>query len=75
MATQNKIATIIDTTTNETKIQNLVGEELEAIESEQNRLKSEFEAAQSKEASDQIAKAALLERLGITAEEAALLLS
>jgi hypothetical protein len=75
MATQNKIATIIDASTGQITTHALLGEELEAIETEQNRLKSIYEIAKAKEVTDAQAKAALLERLGISEAEAKLLLS
>jgi hypothetical protein len=74
MATLNKKVTIIDGITGEIVINDLVGKELQEIESEQNRLKLEFDAAKAQAIEDQISRSNLLERLGITAKEAVLLL-
>lgn len=52
----------------------LTAEEFAEIKSEQDRLAQEKAAADAKGSADADAKAALLERLGISAEEAALLL-
>ncbi len=72
MATQNNIVTEISA--DGVIERELTADEYAEIKSEQDRLALEKTAADAKSLADAHARAALLERLGITAEEAALLL-
>jgi len=69
MATQNKIIVKIDN-----EVIELLGAEKETFIADRNLIQAEIKKFEDAEAAKAIAKAALLERLGITAEEAALLL-
>jgi hypothetical protein len=73
MATQNN--TITEISADGVIERELTAEEYAEIKSEQDRLAQEKAAADAKVLADADAKALLLERLGMTAEEAALLLS
>lgn len=73
MATQNKTVTIIDAFG--VTERNLSADEYAEIKSEQDRLVQGKADADAKALADAEAKSALLERLGITEEEARLLLS
>ena len=72
MATQNNTITEIDT--NGVIVRELTAEEFAEIKSEQDRLAQEKANADAKAQAAIDAKAAILDRLGLTAEEAALLL-
>jgi len=72
MATQNN--TVTEISANGVIERELTAEEFAEIKSEQDRLAQEKAAADAQGLADANAKAVLLERLGITAEEAVLLL-
>jgi hypothetical protein len=72
MATQNN--TVTEISADGVIERELTAEEFSEIKSEQDRLAQEKDAADAQGLADANAKAALLERLGITIEEAALLL-
>jgi hypothetical protein len=66
---------IVDCSTGETSIVELTAEEIADLEAAQKAAESERVEREAKEAADAIAKSALLKKLGITQEEARLLLS
>ncbi len=66
---------IVDCSTGETSIVELTAEEVADLEAAQKAAESERVEREAKEAADAIAKSALLKKLGITQEEARLLLS
>lgn len=72
MATLSNITTQIDA--NGVTVRELTDEEYAEIKAEQDRLTEEKADADAKAEADAEAKSALLERLGITEEEAKLLL-
>ena len=72
MATQNN--TLTEISADGVIERELTAEEFAEIKSEQDRLAQEKSAADAQDLAAADAKAALLERLGISAEEAALLL-
>ena len=67
--------TTYDILTGETTVRDFTAEETAMYEAEQAKNLAKAQAAQAKAEADATAKAELLKRLGITAEEAALLLS
>jgi hypothetical protein len=66
---------IVDCSTGETSIVELTAEEIADLEAAQKAAESERVEREAKEAADATAKSALLKKLGITQEEARLLLS
>ena len=66
---------IVDCSTGETTEVELTAEEIKDMEAAQKAAESERVEREAKEAADAIAKSALLKKLGITQEEARLLLS
>ena len=66
---------IVDCSTGETTEVELTAEEIADLEAAQKAAESERVEREAKEAADAIAKSALLKKLGITQEEARLLLS
>jgi hypothetical protein len=66
---------IVDCSTGETSIVELTAEEIADLETARVSAEAERVEREAKEAADAIAKSALLKKLGITQEEARLLLS
>jgi hypothetical protein len=66
---------IVDCSTGETSIVELTAEEIADLETARLAAENQKAAAEAAAAAKAVAKAALLDRLGITAEEAQLLLS
>jgi len=66
---------IVDCSTGETTEVELTAEEIADLEAAQKAAESKRVEREAKEAADAIAKSALLKKLGITQEEARLLLS
>jgi len=66
---------IVDCSTGETTVVELTAEEIADMETARLAAESERVEREAKEAADAIAKSALLKKLGITQEEARLLLS
>ena len=71
----NPTKVIVDCSTGETTEVELTAEEIADLETAQKAAESERVEREAKEAADAIAKSALLKKLGITQEEARLLLS
>ena len=71
----NYFERIIDATTGEETIRPYTAEEIAAVEAEQAKAAAERAERDAEQAARDAAKAELLAKLGITAEEAALLLA
>lgn len=66
---------IVDCSTGETTVVPLTAEEIAALEAAAAQAEADRKAAEAEAAAKEAARQALLKKLGITAEEAALLLS
>ena len=66
---------IVDCSTGETTVVPLTAEEIAELEAAAAQAESDRKAAEAEAAAKETARQALLKKLGITAEEAALLLS